>query len=399
MKCQKNCGTKTKRALEGVAGVSRAEVAFAQGVAHVWGPGVKVEALVDAVASVGFAATVPPEVLLEVEGMMCQKNCGSTVQAALEKVDGVTRAEVSFAERRARVWGPGVLAEALIAAVEAVGFAARSPADVTLDVEGMMCQKNCGTTVKNALSAISGVSAAEASFAEKSARVWLSKESPAKVEALIDALEVIGFGAKVSDSPTHRSQGPGAAKATGGSSKVDGDCFPASVEGMESEDVEKGQSPSSSAGIRRVKVTAPRTSGLGESRSGGSSGKYSPGNPFVVPAETKSGGKGAGGPDLSSLPTATFTVEGMSCAACVGKVERVVKAMDGVGGVRVALLAGQVREIARVVGLMHEYRVSFQLRGSYTGLEEATRLIARMSPVAFPSDHRFHGVKPMVGAL
>lgn len=56
------------------------------------------------------------------------------------------------------------------------------------------------------------------------------------------------------------------------------------------------------------------------------------------------GGSGGGGKvgGQGKLSTGTFTVEGMSCAACVGKVERFVGAMRGVGEVRVALLAGQV---------------------------------------------------------
>ena len=37
------------------------------------------------------------DVELDVQGMMCQKNCGSTVKAAIEHVVGVERVEVSFA--------------------------------------------------------------------------------------------------------------------------------------------------------------------------------------------------------------------------------------------------------------------------------------------------------------
>ncbi len=44
------------------------------------------------------------DVLLKVEGMMCQKNCGSTVQNALESVPGVERVIVSHPEGTARVW-------------------------------------------------------------------------------------------------------------------------------------------------------------------------------------------------------------------------------------------------------------------------------------------------------
>ena len=38
---------------------------------------------------------------------------------------------------------------------------------VSLAVEGMMCQRNCGTTVQNALLGVSGVSRAEVSHADK----------------------------------------------------------------------------------------------------------------------------------------------------------------------------------------------------------------------------------------
>merc|ERR1719424_1198924 len=61
-----------------------------------------------------------PQVLV-VEGMMCQHNCGSTVQKALSMVAGVERAEVSFLEKKATVWGSASIAD-LIDAVEMVGF-------------------------------------------------------------------------------------------------------------------------------------------------------------------------------------------------------------------------------------------------------------------------------------
>jgi P-type Cu+ transporter len=51
------------------------------------------------------------------------KNCGTTVQNALRAVPGVQRAEVSFEEKTARVWGTAHTS-ALVDAVEAVGFGA-----------------------------------------------------------------------------------------------------------------------------------------------------------------------------------------------------------------------------------------------------------------------------------
>ena len=56
-------------------------------------------ALVNAVEVIGFGAVVKlTSVLLD---MMCQKSCDSTVRKALEAVPGVSRPEVSFAEKRA----------------------------------------------------------------------------------------------------------------------------------------------------------------------------------------------------------------------------------------------------------------------------------------------------------
>ncbi len=140
-------------------------------------------------------------VSLAVEGMMCQRNCGTTVQNALLGVSGVSRAEVSHADKCARVWGSAT-AEALIDAVEAVGFGASVPPTVTLAIEGMMCQRNCGTTVRNALLGVSGVSRAEVSHADKCARVW----GAATAEALIDAVEAVGFGASIGPVPVERVQ-------------------------------------------------------------------------------------------------------------------------------------------------------------------------------------------------
>ena len=54
---------------------------------------------------------------------MCQQSCGSTVANALRNVPGVSRAEASFADHNASVWGEVDVA-LLIDAVECVGFGA-----------------------------------------------------------------------------------------------------------------------------------------------------------------------------------------------------------------------------------------------------------------------------------
>ena len=63
------------------------------------------------------------EVILTVEGMMCQKSCGSTVEAALRGVPGVVSAKASFENSNAIIVGTAS-AEELIDAIECVGFEA-----------------------------------------------------------------------------------------------------------------------------------------------------------------------------------------------------------------------------------------------------------------------------------
>ena len=62
-------------------------------------------------------------VRLDVRGMHCEK-CVARVTEALEGVDGVTSALVSLDENAATVEGHGFETDALIAAVQAVGFEA-----------------------------------------------------------------------------------------------------------------------------------------------------------------------------------------------------------------------------------------------------------------------------------
>ena len=62
-------------------------------------------------------------VRLDVRGMHCEK-CVARVTEALDGVDGVTSALVSLDENAATVEGHGFETDALIAAVQAVGFEA-----------------------------------------------------------------------------------------------------------------------------------------------------------------------------------------------------------------------------------------------------------------------------------
>ncbi|CAN0043443.1 unnamed protein product, partial [Scytosiphon promiscuus] len=337
MMCQKNCGSTVKRAIEAVPGVTGAEVSFAARRAWAWhspprplrhnstsnashGPKshdqsdvavgtVETESgptqsgggggdddddddrtvasitaeIIEAVEDVGFGAEASPDVELLVEGMMCQKNCGTTVKnALLASSPEVVRAEASFAEGRARVWtrrgrsaradghsgagdvaagverrfsseaAAGVVAEeggsgsrlvdgrngdgdlgggnegagpsaravdgaapdaasadatrrrrrrlvaAMVEALETVGFDAAPAPSAVLEIEGMMCQKSCGSTVRACLESVPGVDRAEVSYAEgRLARVWEREGSRLPVSVLVGAVEDVGFGARV----------------------------------------------------------------------------------------------------------------------------------------------------------------------------------------------------------
>ena len=84
--------------------------------------------------------------------------------------------------------------------------------DITIEVNGMMCQKNCGTTVENAIKGVHGVKGAAASFASSSAFVWLIKgengsSSPIFDKQLItknvlEAIEDVGFEAALISNDT-----------------------------------------------------------------------------------------------------------------------------------------------------------------------------------------------------
>jgi Cu+-exporting ATPase len=308
MMCQNNCGTTVKNALLKVDGVLSVEVSFPRKSASiVLSEDGKVPALIDMVEAVGFDATHLPEsptpsgktICLAVEGMMCQKNCGTTVQNALSRVAHVKSVEVSFLRKCAVVQleagttaTPSIEAT-LVDAVDIVGFDASvmtGQVEVKLSVEGMMCQKNCGTTVQNSLASVGGVLAAEVSFPDKSATVLISLQPnetvDSKVLQLIDTVECVGFDAALMSAPN--------AQAVPNSSPSP----------------KKGPSKRSLEAAEKVK---------------------------------KSQDKFGLGPPDSGTQSYMYSVEGVSCAACVGKIEKALIAMPSVKDAAVNLSTGQVQ--------------------------------------------------------
>lgn len=241
---------------------------------------------------------------LRVEGMMCQKNCGSTVENAIRQLPGTIEAHASHALHYAYVksTSPSIEEDA-IDAIECVGFDAfaannnssnsnsQTTTKIHLHVEGMMCQKNCGTTVRNALLGMPGCQEAEASFAKQYASVtcdfltdnngsssssssssWMDKIK-ALQEAAVDTIECVGFDASIisEDEAMHLME------------------------------------------------TQPQ------------SNTPPPSEEFVDEQLN------------ASDNTATLTVGGMSCAVCVGRVERLLLGVDGVTQASVALTTHRAR--------------------------------------------------------
>ena len=141
---------------------------------------------------------------LDVQGMMCQRNCGTTVANALRAVSGVLEAQADFATHSAwaRVATSATInLSEILEAVEDVGFDAHLVAH--LQVDGMMCQKNCGTTVANALQAVPGVLSAQAIFAQSRAIIVLEAtdldEAAFRQMAaqLAEEVEDVGFDASM----------------------------------------------------------------------------------------------------------------------------------------------------------------------------------------------------------
>jgi len=150
--------------------------------------------------------------VLEVDGMNCADSCGAAVQRALAAVPGVIEAKVKFETREAQVrCAPGVTDAALVAAVTDAGFSAKpleigpkhlpvkkravGVTTVRLDVQGMMCENNCGAAVKRALESVDEVSEVSVNVPGKCAIVLGS--AALDPEELARVVSDAGFEAQV----------------------------------------------------------------------------------------------------------------------------------------------------------------------------------------------------------
>lgn len=322
---QKNCGTTVKRALEAFPGVLRAEVSFPAGRAWVWATdrvASRPETVAEALEDIGFGVqpSSDVELILTTEnsgGVVLPDSFRSSAESVMCSVPGVVKAEVILGEGRARAWvasdGDGVdegfvvdVGVQLVRVLASAGFGARVAPDGILEVEGMMCQRNCGSTVRQALEGVSGVARAEVSFVEKQARVWALDGPRLPLSVLVDAVESVGFEARVVGTGKG-GEGYISSSASGSGTEIGRGLVLQQQEERVMEDDEV------------VEVELPKVLSWGEE------------------------GKGLGEQRRAATAVGVFSVSGMSCASCVGNVEKFVSGLEGVEAVRVALLAEKVK--------------------------------------------------------
>lgn len=146
----------------------------------------------------GEAAAVPATkpVVLQVEGMTCA-GCETNVHQALMTVDGVRAVEVSYADRRAKVFfdadGAADVAE-LSAALEGIGYrgtplVART---VRFAITGMTCA-SCVPHLEKALAATAGVQTVDVSYEERTAKIVTSGTD----ESIVSTVEAVGYSASI----------------------------------------------------------------------------------------------------------------------------------------------------------------------------------------------------------
>ncbi|UDF04071.1 heavy metal translocating P-type ATPase [Asticcacaulis sp. AND118] len=141
------------------------------------------------VNSVGSEVTTLP-----VEGMTCA-SCVGRVEKALKAVPGVETVSVNLATERASITAsPSVDRASLIGAIEGVGYTVPSET-VELAIEGMTCA-SCVGRVEKALKAVPGVSVANVNLATERATI----QGTARMDALISAVEGVGYGAAPIDT-------------------------------------------------------------------------------------------------------------------------------------------------------------------------------------------------------
>ena len=313
-----------------------------------------------------------PTRLLSVTGMHCE-HCQGRVESALAEVPGVVAATVSLTDETATVEGSATM-EALVAAVEAVGFQAAPHAatpegvSIRLRVTGMHCE-HCSGRVEQTLAELPGVVEASVDLEAETATV----RGCVPVATLIAAIVEVGFGAELLDG--------GGGNGVGGVTQVTEDeertstllhvdglkthaCSDrvahalASVHGVTNTSIDLKSNQVLVEGPAQPSTLVAALNAVGKAARLISSCEKTGQRPrsasSLRAAATEDDEKcdllprshaGKNGSLSDSERAITISIDGMTCAACVGAVERALLAHRGVVLASVSLMSksGRVR--------------------------------------------------------
>jgi len=318
-----------------------------------------------------------PDIVLDVQGMMCQKNCASTVEKALTLADGVTKAIVRFKESEAYIWGTISVKDA-INVVESIGFDANikkdnatidvkiesisplhnkkdkkggkshekiavndsgQPADIILKVRGMFDPKVCVKKVKETLESVDGVMAVKVDFKSRLVYAW----GFADMSSLIHNLNALGYNATSYDADTEVEDGKKVIQSKIQSShhrlevQIGGMSCAACMNAIET-----GVMRLKGVELVKVALLAAKAEILFD-------------NVVIQSEEIVAGIEGLGYTVKVIKESTTgleprhkeyiFQVSGMSCANCALKIERTLKATNGVIETGVSCMTNRARVI------------------------------------------------------
>lgn len=407
-----HCSAKVEKALHDVEGVLSAQVDLEAALAIVVGTA-PLAALLAAVEKAGLTAASAPlrptTTTLSVGGMMCD-HCTAKVEKSLQVIEGVISTQVDLATGLATIVGtvplaaliaaveatghPTVVASAVASAVEAgtagpseglegTGLTHKHAADssVTLQVDGMFCEA-CRATIKRELSALPGVTFVAVNLH------WgiVTVRGTSSVEELIESISSAGrftahelasgyddFTGLAADpfAPTPAAKGARAEKlikllvidmlCSGCKDKVDRAAR--MVRGVAHVDIDLDTHVLSVSGqlatedvLAAVKAAGYEPCLLSEDFPAKSSEACPVPSPGASPAASlpkATEGKVPKGKKVvkDHLHEVSLTIDGMTCASCVGAVEGGLLSLEGVHSATVSLMgkSGKVAYDARCV--------------------------------------------------
>lgn len=341
----------------------------------------------DTAVTQGGAAAAAVAVRLHVDGMTCG-GCARKVERALRAVPGVENASVDLTNKAATAWfgpdaasGPaaetaagataGSAAEVAAEAVRQLGYkvqiagadvpSPQASKTVRLHVDGMTCG-GCVRKAEAALRAVPGVAEVSIDLPGKAATVQGTAFAP---EALVDAVTALGYrvavlpegadgaGAEPDFEPTAPALPEQAPAEPGSTGPASGEAAPGH-EGLRTFTLPiEGMTCASCAS--RIEAVLKSVPGVVDATvnfaAESARATVEPGvSPVALAAAVSQAGYRAVLPQEEAAQTVQsihLDVEGMTCASCVARVERALKAVPGVLSATVNLAAESAQVTAR----------------------------------------------------